>query len=1316
LEPEPNASPLHASNRGMRNLGAYGGTEQGSLTPSNRRLRLYAPLGGDIYVNQAVTLRWTWAGTNWQGADTVALEYSANSGETWIGIAGASAVTATAGQYAWDISGLMPGLFYRVRATCNQDAAATDASPDDFRIGGTLIYYVNDVSTNLDAWCTASGNDANDGLTPSTPKATVQAVLDAYDLKPGDMVRIDTGDYLLSENVEVTAQDQGATGNPVVFEASPYGVTFDRGSTASGSYGWHISGASNVTLRTAVSAAHPGAAQRWMRVTGGYDGIFVAGTYCRLERVDAAENLCRGIYIDGTYATVENCLARGSTDSYVGVGIFVGSRDTTVNNCTIADNAKYGVYIGSSDSTLRNNIICADGTGDYAIYAAWQTPNSDYNCFHAANGALVGNSGGDRTTLAEWRMATGGDANSLSCDPGFVNTAGEDFHLESTRGSYHGGAWSADGADSPGLDTGYGDAGLEPEPNASPLHASNRGMRNLGAYGGTEQGSLTPSNRRLRLYAPRGGDIYVNQAIPVTIRWTWAGTNWQGADTVALEYSANAGGTWNGIAGASAVVATDGQYAWDISGLTPGPLYRVRATCNQDASAIDASPDYFRIGGTLTFYVNDTSINLNAWCTAPGNDANDGLTPATPKATVQAVLDAYDLEPGDMLRIDTGDYGLNANIGVASQDQGATGNPVIFEASPYGVTFNRNSTAWGSYGWHISGASYVTLRTAVSAAHPNVAQRWMRVTGGYAGIYVEGTYCRLERVEVAASLCRGIDIRGTYATVENCLARGSTDTSSGAGIYVRSSYATVNNCTIAGNAKYGVYISSSSGTTLRNNIICADGTGDYAIYRSTTNYTLNSDYNGFHAANGALVGYSGGDRATLTDWRTATSKDANSLSLDPLFADAVGGDYHLRSVQGRYAPGTWVADTEHSPCIDAGDPNDDWTDESAPNGDRINFGAYGGTEQASRSLTNATRTILIVSEYSTATPPAGTYTNNNGASLTCSVNTQDIISGSTQLVHKGWTLEGVTDTNGLSSGSASAICFVLTNDAVLTWLRQTNYWLGLVIEGQGAVNRDSGWHSTGTNITLYATPSNGWSFAGWIGDQPPMTTNVNPVTLTMEGPCTVQAIFTANTYTVTFDAQGGETPDPETALVTFGTPYGMLPNATHPEYTLDGWWTATNGGTRVTDATLVTTAADHSLFARWIQHLTALRGIPIAWYIEQNISPSDYGMETWEELDEFDSDGDGMPNWKEYVADTDPQDPSSLFRVMGSLQGEHPELCFESSTGTVYTLWGRSNLLSGIWSPVPGAGPRMGVGGTDYVRDTNDPPRGPIYRLQVERP
>ncbi|MHC4184627.1 MAG: LamG domain-containing protein, partial [Planctomycetota bacterium] len=71
----------------------------------------------------------------------------------------------------------------------------------------------------------------------------------------------------------------------------------------------------------------------------------------------------------------------------------------------------------------------------------------------------------------------------------------------------------------------------------------------------------------------------------------------------------------------------------------------------------------------------------------------------------------------------------------------------------------------------------------------------------------------------------------------------------------------------------------------------------------------------------------------------------------PLFANAAGGDYHLKSERGRYWPehDVWVLDDVTSPCVDGGDPNVNPSGEPMPNGGRINMGAYGGTAYASMS-------------------------------------------------------------------------------------------------------------------------------------------------------------------------------------------------------------------------------------------------------------------------------------------------------------------------------------------------------------------------------
>ncbi len=76
-----------------------------------------------------------------------------------------------------------------------------------------------------------------------------------------------------------------------------------------------------------------------------------------------------------------------------------------------------------------------------------------------------------------------------------------------------------------------------------------------------------------------------------------------------------------------------------------------------------------------------------------------------------------------------------------------------------------------------------------------------------------------------------------------------------------------------------------------------------------------------------------------------------NINDDPLFANTWSGDYHLQSTSGRYneTSNSWTYDSHQSPCIDMGDPSESVSNELAPNGSRLNMGAYGGTRQASKS-------------------------------------------------------------------------------------------------------------------------------------------------------------------------------------------------------------------------------------------------------------------------------------------------------------------------------------------------------------------------------
>ncbi len=521
--------------------------------------------------------------------------------------------------------------------------------------------YVNDASTTNDNWCTAPGDDSSTGADPDHPKASVQSILDEYDLEPGDIVHMDTGVYALSGDTVVAADDSGSADAPVTFEASPYGVTFDRGSTDPDGMAWKLGGW-YITLTTAASDKYPGVEQRWMKVTGADYGVMVHGSQCTVSRCEASGNTNVGIYA-GYYVAntlLEDCVAV-SEEGGSGITADYGS-SATIRNCTISGQGRIGLNLYGETVVLLNNIICADGPNSYGFVLSWCSITvSDFNDFHATNGARVGQLDGvDYLTLSSWRLASNLDANSLSLDPQFTDAGSGDFHLSPA---------------SPCIDTG------------DPTMLDPDGSRiDMGAYGGTEQSSPTPPGRRLWLRAPIGGETFPDQ-MSVRIEWVSVGTGWQAGDTVRFAYSADSGVSWTDIPGA--VDAASGSYDWDISGLTPGARYRIAVICVQDESALAACPGDFRIRSGLSFYVND-GLNVNdEWCFAPGDDSNHGTDPDHPKASVQAILNTYDLEPGDIVRIDTGTYDLSANIVVSTADQGSVDAPVTFEASPYGVTINR---------------------------------------------------------------------------------------------------------------------------------------------------------------------------------------------------------------------------------------------------------------------------------------------------------------------------------------------------------------------------------------------------------------------------------------------------------------------------------------------------------------------------------------------------------------------------------------------------------------------------------------------------
>ncbi len=211
--------------------------------------------------------------------------------------------------------------------------------------------------------------------------------------------------------------------------------------------------------------------------------------------------------------------------------------------------------------------------------------------------------------------------------------------------------------------------------------------------------------------------------------------------------------------------------------------------------------------------------------------------------------------------------------------------------------------------------------------------------------------------ETSSSVLGGLTITGGY--VFDC---GGSDYG-GAGIFCSDSSPTIINCIITGNHTElipgclggcfggGIKIWGSSSPTFTNCIISNNSMGMFG--NGSGIYGPAIVKNSIIWANTGANQIEGGANVSYSDVQGGFAGTGN-INADPLFANP-SGDYHLKSQAGRWNPDTetWVMDAGTSPCIDAGDPNSDWTAELWPHGKRINIGAYGGTPEASMSLSTA---------------------------------------------------------------------------------------------------------------------------------------------------------------------------------------------------------------------------------------------------------------------------------------------------------------------------------------------------------------------------
>jgi predicted outer membrane repeat protein len=191
----------------------------------------------------------------------------------------------------------------------------------------------------------------------------------------------------------------------------------------------------------------------------------------------------------------------------------------------------------------------------------------------------------------------------------------------------------------------------------------------------------------------------------------------------------------------------------------------------------------------------------------------------------------------------------------------------------------------------------------------------------------------------------------TSALLTNCTFSGNS-AKRGGGIYNHNhSDQTLTNCTFTGNT-------AEQGGAICNDWYASDLLTNCILWSDEPNEIFN------RSASTTTVTYS--------DVQGAWPGPGN-IDVDPCFADPCNGDFHLKSEGGRWDPNSesWVLDDVTSPCIDTGDPCTSFAAELSPHGCRVNMGAYGNTEQASKSPVMAS---VCCESYECAGQPFGDAT------------------------------------------------------------------------------------------------------------------------------------------------------------------------------------------------------------------------------------------------------------------------------------------------------------------------------------------------------
>ena len=375
---------------------------------------------------------------------------------------------------------------------------------------------------------------------------------------------------------------------------------------------------------------------------------------------------------------------------------------------------------------------------------------------------------------------------------------------------------------------------------------------------------------------------------------------------------------------------------------------------------------------------------------------------------------------------------------------------------------------------------------------------------------------------------------GTYTCpVVTFDANGGSVSTTSKKVYINTPYGTLPTPTRSGYIFAGWYTAKSGGTkiTSTTNVTLTANQTLYANWTANTTYTVSYNANGGSGAPSSQTKTHG---VSLTLSSTKPTREGYTFkgwatSANGSVAYAAGASYTANSNATLYA--VWQANTY-----------------------TVTFIANGG------SVSPISKTVTYGEKYGTLpTPTKEGYTFDGWYLLQFDYPEDPLIVSST--------------------------VFEETNDCTLYahWTANTTYTVSYNANGgSGAPSSQTKTH--GKSLTLSSTKPTrkGYTFKGWATSANGSVAYAAGASYTANSNATLYAVWQANTYTVTFDANGGTT-SMASKSVTYGQTYSFYHSAERNGYVFDGWYSSATGGTKVTGSTTVTTAQNHTLYAHWTQ-------------------------------------------------------------------------------------------------------------------------------------